>query len=109
MNDDSTIIILFTLNQWRQLLNWHLLGQFYRTTSEQRSEECCHSVHPPFFAGGGGEVETPIHFSKGRLDRTSIFIEGVAGKEGGDFFRDNCNFYIKNKLKPEIFNDKKSL
>ena len=108
-DDDSTIIILFTLNQWRQLLNWHLLGLFYRTTSEQRSEECCHCVHPPFFAGGGGGGEPPIYFSKGRLDRTAIFIGGVAGKEGGDFFRDNCNFYIKNKLKSEIFNDKKGL
>ena len=47
-DDDSTIFILFTLNQWRQLLNWHLLGLFYRTTSEQCSEECCLSVHPLF-------------------------------------------------------------
>ena len=33
--------------------------------------------------------------------------EGVAGKEGVIFFRGNCSFYIKIKLKPEIFNDKK--
>ena len=33
-----------------------------------------------------------------------------AGKEGNDFFQGrSCNFYIKNKLKSEIFNDKKSL
>ena len=25
------------------------------------------------------------------------------------FFRKGCNFYVKNKLKSEIFNDKKSL
>ena len=34
----------------------------------------------------------------------------VAGKEGGHFFRGwgGYNFHIKNKLKPEIFNDIKS-
>ena len=36
------------------------------------------------------------NFQKGELDRISIF-------------RGGCNFYIKNKLKFEIFNDKKSL
>ena len=37
----------------------------------------------------------------------------VAGKGWGDFFRGRkgggCSFYIKNKLKSEIFNDKKGL
>ena len=32
---------------------------------------------------------------------------GVAGKEGGDFFHGGCNFSTKNKLKSEMFNDKK--
>ena len=36
-------------------------------------------------------------------------LEGVAGKEGVTFFRRVCNFYVKKKLKSEIFNDKKSL
>ena len=88
------------------------IGIYLVNFTEQRQNNALKSVVivcTPLFLLGGGEVETPIHFSKGRLDRTSIFIEGVAGKEGGDFFRDNCNFYIKNKLKPEIFNDKKSL
>ena len=38
-------------------------------------------------------------------------LEGVAGKEGMPFFRggrEDCNFHIKNKLKSEIFDDKKS-
>ena len=42
----------------------------------------------------------------------SQLLVGVAGKEGGDFFQrinGGCNFRIKNKLKSEIFNDKKSL
>ena len=33
---------------------------------------------------------------------------GGAGKDGVTFFRVGCNFYIKSKLKSEIFNDKKS-
>ena len=37
-------------------------------------------------------------------------LEGVAGKEGSDFFRmGGGNFHIKNKLKSQIFNDKKRL
>ena len=55
-------------------------------------------------------VESPTKFSKrGRLGRTLIFRGGLLG-EGGDLFegkRGGCSFYIKNKLKPEIFNDKK--
>ena len=37
------------------------------------------------------------------------FLEGVVGKDGGDFFRAGCSFYIKNKLKSQIFTNKKSL
>ena len=37
----------------------------------------------------------------------SQFLEGVAVKEGLTFFR-GCTFDIKNKLKSEMFNDKKS-
>ena len=64
------------------------------------------SVYPPFSAG---EFEFPTKFSK-RVGLTGPqLLEGVAGKEGGDFFQGGCNFHIKNKLKSEIFNDKKSL
>ena len=38
----------------------------------------------------------------GRLDEISTF-------RGGNFFQGGYNFDIKNKLKYEIFNDKKSL
>ena len=52
-----------------------------------------------------------IIFSNQRVkyDRTSL-LEG-GWWEGGDFFQEagGCNFHIKNKLKSEIFNDKKSL
>ena len=39
----------------------------------------------------------------------SQFFEDVAGKEGVTFFRRVQFFYIKNKLKSEIFNNKKSI
>ena len=35
------------------------------------------------------------------------FLEGGCWERGGDFFQGGCNFYIKDKLKSEIFNDKK--
>ena len=50
--------------------------------------------------GGGGLASSTI-FRKGGLDRTETFR--------GDFFQGGCNFHIKNKLKSEIFNDRKSL
>ena len=60
-----------------------------------------HSVHPPL--SDGGRVEPPTKFSKrGGLTGPQLL-------EGGDFFQGGCNFHIKNKLKSEIFNDKKSL
>ena len=39
---------------------------------------------------------------KGRLTGSQFL-------EGHDFFQGDCSFYIKNKLKSETFNDKKSL
>ena len=63
------------------------------------------SVYPPFclFAGGRG-VEPPTKFLKSGGLAGFQFLEGVAGKEGRV-----CSFYIKNILKFEIFNKKKSL
>ena len=37
----------------------------------------------------------------------SQFIEGVAAKEEGDLSSGGCSFYIKNKLKCGVFNEKK--
>ena len=43
----------------------------------------------------------------------SQFLEGEGGggswERGGDFFQGGCSFYTKNKLKSQIFHDKKSL
>ena len=49
------------------------------------------------------EVEPPTKFSKRGALTGSQFLEGVT------FFQGDCNFHIKNKLKSEIFNDKKCL
>ena len=63
---------------------------------------------PPLSAGGALSLQS--NFQKGRgLDRTSTFRRGLLGKRGATFFRGGCNFHIKNKLKFEIFNDKKSV
>ena len=39
----------------------------------------------------------------------SLYLEGVARKEVGDLLQGVVVFYLKNKLKSEIFNVKKSL
>ena len=63
------------------------------------------------YGGGGGGVELPTKFSKGGegLGKTSIFRGTLLGKNGVTFYRGGCNFYMKDKLKSEIFNGKKSL
>ena len=48
-----------------------------------------------FKTGGGGGLTGPP------------FLEGSCWERGGDLFQgEGCNFYIKNKVKPETFNDK---
>ena len=65
---------------------------------------------PPLSTGGGWRgVELPTKFSKRGALTEPQFWEGVAGKEVGDLLQGSWNFYIKNKLKSEIFNDKKKL
>ena len=65
-----------------------------------------HSGHPPPFCRG---LSLQPNFQKGGVDRTSTLEEGC-WERGSDFFQwGGCNFHIKNKLKSEIFNDKKSL
>ena len=65
-----------------------------------------HSVQPPSFVLGGGSWASHQIFKK-YLTRSQTLEGGVtffkAGGGGG------CSFYIKNKLKSKIFNDKKSL
>ena len=58
-----------------------------------------------------GRFEPPTKFSKrgGGLDRTSTF-RGGCWERGGDFFQGGgLQFSHKNKVKSEIFNDKKTL
>ena len=59
------------------------------------------SVDPPPKLSAGGGLNLHPNFQKGGLDRTSTFREI-------EFFQGGCDFHIKNKLKSEIFNDKKS-
>ena len=92
-----------------------LLLKVYKVSAKKSVEELClmipksYSVHPPpYFCR---RVEPPIKFSKRAALAGPQLLEGVAGKEGDNFFQGagSCNFHIKNKLKSEIFNDKKSL
>ena len=65
-----------------------------------------HTKHPPPpFCWG--EIETPTKFSKSGGLTGCQFLEGGCWEKAGYFFQGGCSFYIKNKLKSEIFNDKK--
>ena len=68
---------------------------------------CTYWVPPPPLSARG--VETPTKFSKSGGLTGPQLLEGVAGKEGGDFFQGGLQFSHENKLKSETFNDKKSL
>ena len=61
------------------------------------------SVHS-LFCWEGSWTSNQI-FKKGGLGKTSTFKGGLLGKRGWTFSR-GSNFYIKNKLKSKIFNDK---
>ena len=83
--------------------------------SSYLSSSKLHSVHPSSFSAGGGGVwfEPSTKFSK-RKDLTGS-QKVVAGKDRGELFQGwgggwgGFSFYIKNKLKYEIFNVKKGL
>ena len=60
----------------------------------------------PSFLSVWDGVEPPTKFSKRGHLTGSHFLGGSFGKEGGEIFQEGCSFYIKNKPKPEIFNDK---
>ena len=62
-------------------------------------------VHSPISAVG---LSLLLNFQKGGLTG-SQFLVRVAGKDRGEFFRGGSSFSIKNKLKSEMFNDKRSL
>ena len=61
-----------------------------------------HSVHPSLSAGGGGGEGRG-----GGAGQDPTLGGEVAEKEGVIFLQGGCSFFIKNKLKSEIFNDKK--
>ena len=55
----------------------------------------------------GVGVEPPTKFSKRVTWQRLNFSRAVAGKEGWTFSERGCSFCLKNKLKSEIFNNKK--
>ena len=90
--------------------NW--LGKNWSTsTSSPYWNTTQYWISPP--SGVEGWTSNQI-FKKGRLDWTSAFRGGLLGMREVTFLGCvgeegwSCNFHIKNKLKSEIFNDKKS-
>ena len=64
---------------------------------------------PSLSARGGGELIPLPNFQKKGSLPGSQFLGVGTGKYEATLFRGSCSFYIKIKLKSEIFNDKKSL
>ena len=58
-----------------------------------------YSVYPLLSAGGGGE----------RILGMISILEKGCWERGGHLFQGGFSFFLKNKLKSEIFNDKKNL
>ena len=53
-----------------------------------QSQSKSNSVYPSLLSAGGGGVQPPTKFKKGGGGLTGPqILEGVAGKEGGDFFQ----------------------
>ena len=75
-----------------------------------QSQSKLHSVYPPFCRMGGGQLSQPNFKKGGGLDRTSTFT-GCCWERGGggDFFPGGLVQLSHNRLKSEIFDDKKSL
>ena len=71
----------------------HVLG--FSVQCEKKSWMSYCTPPPLLYGRGGGGLTGPQ------------FLEGGCWERGGDFFQGGCNFYIKDKLKSEIFNDKK--
>ena len=71
-------------------------------------EHFCHDIYydnifivsTPLGGGGGGEVESPINFSKrGGTWQNLNFQRRVGGKEESDHLEGGCNFYLKKLTK----------
>ena len=67
------------------------------------------SVYPPPFVQGGDSASNQILKKGGGGLTGPQVLEGFAGREGVTFFRGGGVQLSHNKLKSEIFNDKKSL
>ena len=57
---------------------------------------------------GGAELSLLPNFQEGKGEWAWQSFNVLIFR-GGDVFQGDCSFYIKDKLKFEIFNDKKSL
>ena len=105
----AKVILKFFSNCYFKLV-WPGLELFiwYAVCFQAMSSIVC-TLHPVSGRGGGVGWTSNQIFKKGGLAGRQLFIGGLLRKTGRTFFMGGCNFHMKNKLKSEIFNDKRSL
>ena len=104
-----------TIKKWQKIQKYFKDKHVEEASLEFRLRN--HSMHPtPLSAGGCTSKQ--IFKKRGDLTRPQLLDGGLLGNMGVTFFEGLgswwwwwwwwwCNFYIKNKLKSKIFNDKK--
>ena len=76
--------------------------------SHDIKESSVHTLPPPPFLQGSWASNQIFKKGEGGLTGPQVLERGCWERGGWLFSREGgCNFYVKNKLKSEIFNDKK--
>ena len=91
-------------------VDWLLYDRDFRHKRIKDQAQSVYLPPPPTMQGAGGWASNQIFRKRRGLDRASTFRGGLLGKRWATFSGGGeLQFSHKNKLKSEIFNNKKSL
>ena len=106
---NSEVFLRDIFSKFEAIDKWQLLKKLLKETSLFRGLALFKEI--PFCWGGGGGGLQPNFQKGGGLTGPQLLEWGCWEKGRWHFSRGwvggGCNFHIKNKLKSEIFNDKK--
>ena len=116
MGDKSSVLFYLKLSTAQVKFHQICSLKVYKVSAKKNVEELCLWYQrvivctSSFLQGVWASNQIFEKGGGGGLDGTWAFRRGLLRKRGMTSFREGgCNLYIKNKLKSEIFNDKKSL